>query len=216
MDTCKVNQHRYVLLPAGWIGISRPGYGPLGKHVYWYGTRGHWILHTQAPSHESDSPICTFREMGQRRVAHPRMPLEADDLTIDTEKAAPTEFILHRYHLSSDKENTSKRTLPFQAEVLNSAFSSDNTQFALLLTRPLPSPVFSHVQSLSKGPTTPNRTELSLWVGHTAGGALREIGRLFFKQGANPAPDLSDLQWLPSGKRLSYICQNILYTVPSN
>jgi hypothetical protein len=65
--------------------------------------------------------------------------------------------------------------------------------------------------------TLPPEHVVGLWVSDLDGRNLREIGHLALHPAANSdtdGPDPEDVQWLPDGKRLSFLYKQALWIVP--
>ena len=55
-----------------------------------------------------------------------------------------------------------------------------------------------------------------LWVGDPRTGQVEEVGRLKNYSKEKPYGPVGDVRWLPGGKKLSFVYNHELYTVPAD
>jgi hypothetical protein len=136
------------------------------------------------------------------------------------EDAAHLNIEVYRYQVCNPEDHplhTYPVALPEHAAVLNDAVSPNHSMIACALRVEKPQPWEKWLRRLFPSlPSKPIITE-SLWICQTDGQGLQEIGHVPGKTAASGDADeqLTDLQWLPDGKQISFIYQNMLYTVPA-
>lgn len=65
-------------------------------------------------------------------------------------------------------------------------------------------------------PSIPAKSQpiMSLWICNTNGSRMQQIGYQDLKGPESAGAKPCSLRWLPGGKRLSFLCQKTLWTVP--
>jgi hypothetical protein len=105
--------------------------------------------------------------------------------------------------------------LPHAATVKGYLYSPDGHRIAWLLSIAHTSPIAAFVKRfLPKFHVATERTD-SLWVSRLDGGDFHEIGMVSDKISQHQ-PGLSCMRWLPSGRRISFLYQDAIWTVPVN
>lgn len=103
--------------------------------------------------------------------------------------------------------------LPWEGEVGASALEHSGRRIVFTL---MSQPAANRYTRLLK-PINIDMTHLSvsLWISGLDGEGLRCLGAVPLESVAREDQDISDVKWLPDGKRVSFICHRSLWTIPA-
>jgi hypothetical protein len=134
-------------------------------------------------------------------------PFDGTSITVCEYRLLPSTLLLHTYHVSS----------PNGQKMQSAVFSPSGDRIAILCDDTYVPPLLVWLHKwLPQIPAT-SQQRLSLWITRSDGSQPQEIGYIAIpKPDPNGSADIADLEWLPSGKRLSFIYEDSVYTVPTD
>ncbi len=160
----------------------------------------------------NDDPLYNFSEVFASAAAGEELIQFQEDEDIPQNSGV---IVRRRLGRSTDLPAEHHFRFPEPGKPVTAAFDPHCRRIALLLsTQRPPSPfrVWLHrVVPKIQAPPTPL---LRLWVSGLDGHSWQEIGQIKDTSSDMEGFPLSGLNWLPDGKRLSFIYKNTLYTVP--
>jgi hypothetical protein len=105
--------------------------------------------------------------------------------------------------------------VPADAQVESLVYSPRGDRLAWIISRSTPSPLAFLLRRLPHYDPTPNRT-YSLWVSGVMGEHPHEIGHIPVRPGGRQYYLIDYVRWQPDEKKLSFVSNDTLYTVPAN
>lgn len=109
-----------------------------------------------------------------------------------------------------------KTSLPFQATIQEVAISPKTNKVAWILTGQYKSSLTILTHYLFPALVQKMQCTSGIWVSNLDGSAMHEIGTIPIPLNRSSAQSLFLLHWLPEEKKLSFIYNNSLYTIPAN
>jgi hypothetical protein len=210
----------------------------MADHPLWLPDGRHWLELQQGLYANGASPIygATLRDVDQPRMArHIRINRASEGELLNGITANGHLLQINKYReqggmhedltltsvqvvdrglLSSDNTVHQYRIrLPMSAVVRQLALSSRGDRLAWLFEYEFAPPHIVFVHRFIPSVPMHSQWMLGLWVSNLDGSDMTEIGHVATLPKNQAWEDLSNLQWLPSGKRLSFIHQSSLYLV---